>query len=166
MYDRPNLQELIDAARQHMEQAVIPAVQSDPKLYFQTLVAINVLKIAARELELGSSHAQAEWHGLDALDLPEGVSSEHPIPQPHGPMPQEPHALQDRLSERNQQLCQAIRRGEYDTEGRWGKLFAHVKVTTIAQLEVSNPRFLKNLAAEDGHPRAETSTSTHPRVEL
>lgn len=170
MYDRPNLQELIDAARLHLEQAVVPAVQSDPRLYFQTLVAINVLKIAERELRLGQSHAQAEWHGLNALEYPEtDTGSPTPAAQEppyHEPMPQDLHAVHESISKRNQNLSQAVRRGEYDAVERWNKLFAHVKVTTIAQLEVSNPRFLKNLAVEDGHPRTETSTSTHPRVEL
>jgi len=170
MYDRPNLRELIDAARLHLEQAIVPAVQADPRLYFQTLVAINVLKIAERELRLGQSHAQSEWRGLNALESPE-TDSGSPTPSLQQtanlePMPQDLHALHESLSRRNQNLSQAIRCGEYDAEERWGQLFAHVKVTTIAQLEVSNPRFLKNLAIEDGHPRTETSTSTHPRVEL
>jgi len=52
VYDRPDVSELIDAVRQHLEQQVIPAVKDDPKLYFQTLVAANVLKIAGRDLAL------------------------------------------------------------------------------------------------------------------
>ena len=59
MIDRPTLAELIDAARMHMETNVIPAVREDRKLYFRTLVAINVLKIAERELELAFVRALA-----------------------------------------------------------------------------------------------------------
>jgi hypothetical protein len=139
MYDRPHIHELIEAARLHLEQTIIPAVQGDGKLYFQTLVAINVLKIAERELELGQPHAQAEWHGLNALSTP------------NGPMPSDLNALRTSLQKRNETLSQAIRRGEYDESDRWEKLFAHVKVTTIAQLEVANPRFLKTLSTEDGN---------------
>jgi hypothetical protein len=154
MYDRPHLNELIEAARLHLEQAIIPSVQGDGRLYFQTLVAINVLKIAERELELGQVHAQAEWQGLNAL-----------APGPD-PLPTDLSSLHTKLEERNEMLSKAIRRGEYDDKEQWEKLFAHVKVTTIAQLEVANPRFLKALAVEDGTMRTATSTSTHPKVEL
>jgi hypothetical protein len=161
MYDRPHIHELIEAARLHLEQAIIPAVQGDATLYFQTLVAINVLKITERELELGYVHAQAAWHGLDALDLPTDTTDTTATS-----IPNDSKARRTRLQQRNQALSQAIRRGEYDDAERWEKLFAHVKVTTIAQLEVANPRFLKVLATEDGALRTARSTSTHPKVEL
>lgn len=137
MYDRPNTQELLDAARLHLEQNIIPAVKSDARLYFQTLVAINVLKIVRRELAFAPRHAAAEWASLNVL---EGVEAAPP---------HDLASLQAAISERNQQLCTAIRAGDYDTGEKRGNLLEHVKAVTIAQLEVANPKFLQTLLKED-----------------
>lgn len=139
MYDRPTLTELIDAARMHLETSVIPAVRADRKLYFQTLVAINVLKIATREITLAPQHAAAEWDSLNTL---ENINSAPPTHLAE---------LQAALAARNQALCEAIRAGEYDSPDRKAALFTHVMATSIAQLEVANPRFLQTLAAEDAN---------------
>lgn len=140
MYDRPNLEELIDAARMHMEDAVIPAVRADHKLYFQTLVAINVLKIAARELQLGAGHAEAEWQRLNDL-TGESLS-----------MPSHVAEIKSAIGERNTVLCAAIRGGAYDSDAGRRALFDHVRATTVEQLEVANPKFLAVLAQEDADP--------------
>lgn len=137
MYDRPSVNELIDAARMHLETAVIPAVRADRKLYFQTLVAINVLKIAGRELSLAPTHAIMEWAGLSVL---EAVDT---------PAPANLADLQAAINERNKTLCAAIRAGGYDDEQSQSLLLAHVMATTAAQLEVANPRLLQTMAAED-----------------
>ncbi|MBC8100104.1 MAG: hypothetical protein H7Y11_11725 [Armatimonadetes bacterium] len=137
MYDRPNLTELIDAARLHLEQQIIPAVRADPKLYFQTLVAINVLKIAMRELELAPAHAYAEWVGLNTLRGVEITPSA------------DVRQLQSELHSRNHLLCQQIRAGDYDAAEPSAALLQHIKMTTIAQLEAANPKFLQGLAKED-----------------
>jgi hypothetical protein len=136
MTDRPNAQELLDAARMHLEQNIVPVVRTDPRLYFQTLVAINVLKIVGRELMLGTDHAIAEWAGLntvEALDL---------APPTH------PHALTAALDARNQQLAADIRRGDYDTGEKQAMLLQHLKQVTIAQLEIANPKYLQTVFGE------------------
>ena len=137
MYDRPTVSELIDAARMHLESAVIPAVRADRKLYFQTLVAINVLKIAGRELALAPQQAETEWAGLNLLENRDA------------PAPANLTDLQAAIHERNKTLCAAIRAGEYDREQHQSLLLAHVMATTTAQLEVANPRLLQTMAAED-----------------
>lgn len=137
MYDRPTINELIDAARMHLETAIIPAVRADRKLYFQTLVAINVLKIAGRELALAPQYAEAEWAGLNRLENRDA------------PAPANLADLQAAIHERNKLLCAAIRAGDYDGEARQSPLLAHVIATTTAQLEVANPRLLQTMAAED-----------------
>lgn len=139
MIDRPTLAELIDAARMHMETNVIPAVREDRKLYFRTLVAINVLKIAERELELGAGHTSAAWERLNAV---EGVTT---------PIPQNEQALKDALHARHMALCARIRAGDYDS-GENQVLFEHLKATTVAQLEIANPKYLDRIAAEDADP--------------
>jgi hypothetical protein len=48
--DRPNAAELVEATREFLEREILPAF-TDPRLRFRTLVAINALGIAQRELE-------------------------------------------------------------------------------------------------------------------
>jgi hypothetical protein len=134
MYDRPTAAELIEAARQHIENAVIPVAKAtNHKLYFQTLVAINVMRIVERELALRGGHLRAEWSRLNMLLG--GV-----------PLPESSETLEAALSERNQQLCAAIRAGKYDADAA---LFEHLKATTLEQLEVANPKYFATLQAED-----------------
>jgi hypothetical protein len=141
MYDRPDLNELIEAARLHLEATIVPAVRDDARLYFQSLVAINVLKIAERELALAPAHSEAEWAGLNTLE-----ATAQAMP---GTLPERQQAISDR----NRRLCEAIRRGEYDDEAQKAALFVHLRATTSAALEVANPRFLKKLQQEDAGER-------------
>lgn len=136
MYDRPTAHELLDAARIHLEQNVIPAVRTDSKLYFQTLVAINVMKIVGREMTLGVNHAAAEWSGLNVL---EGVEM---------PAPASLSELQQAIQQRNAALCATIRQGEYDAGEKRSLLLQHLRMTTTAQLEVANPKFLQTVTGE------------------
>jgi hypothetical protein len=134
MYDRPTAAELIEAARLHLEQQVIPVAKAaHHKLYFQTLVAINVMKIVERELALSSGHRRAEWSRLNML-LGEQ------------PQPNDIATFDAALADRNAQLCTAIRAGAYDDNRA---VFSHLKATTSEQLEVANPKFLATLASED-----------------
>lgn len=140
MMDRPGAGELIDAARMHLEQAIIPAVRADRKLYFQTLVAINVLRIVERELELGPDHARAEWQRLNAL-LGEDET-----------MPETLTAIKEALRRRNAALSESIRAGDYDESAKRGELFAHLKASVIEQLLISNPRLLGTIQKEEADP--------------
>lgn len=129
MYDRPNLSELIDATRGHLEANVIPAIKGDAKLYFQTLVAINVLKVAERELALKWKHFHAEWSRLDALY---GTVT---------PIPPDPADAQSALDARIAILSDHIRIG-YFSDDQQAALLAHLLATTSDALEVANPKFL------------------------
>jgi hypothetical protein len=142
MYDRPTLAELLDAVRLHLETAVIPAVRGDRQLYFRTLVALNVLKIAGRELQMNAGHARNEWLRLNAV---EGADQ---------PMPNSEQALRDALMRRNASLCEDIRSGAYDAHRDRNRfaLFEHLKATALDQLTVANPRFLAKLREEDEEP--------------
>lgn len=134
MYDRPTAAELLQAARHHLESQVLPvARQANFKLYFQTLVANNVLKIVEREINLRETHLQAEWARLNMLL--ESVS-----------LPQTTDALENQLAQRNATLCQQIRAGEWDDSRA---MLEHLRATATEQLNVANPKFLKTLAAED-----------------
>ncbi len=137
MYDRPHADELLEAAWQHLEQFVAPALKSDRKLYFQTLVAINVLKVVAREQRCRPDHLRAQWNRLNAMqdvDLP---------------LPSEWDESLAALAIRNRELCYDIRAGRYDSDFLRETLYEHLYATTLEQLEVANPRYLQQLASEE-----------------
>lgn len=138
MYDRPTALELLEAACQHLEQHVIPALKGDRKLYFQTLVAVNVLKIVGRDLQEGLGFLIDEWARLNLL---EGVAM---------PLPEDPELYAEAIKDRNKALCAAIRLGEFTTPERRASLLDHLMVSLREQLAVANPRFLQSLAEEDG----------------
>ncbi len=150
MTDRPTLLELIEAVQIHLETQVIPAVKAEPKLYYQTLVAINVLKIAGRELKYGYEQTRAEWARLNALT---GVAL---------PLPPDPAAASAALAEREAWLYDAIRAGAFDEADRRSALLAHLLARAAGALEIANPRFLATLAEED---EARRHTEAHERGE-
>jgi hypothetical protein len=51
-HDRPTAAELVEATREFLETEILPTL-TDQRLRFRTLVAINALGIAQRELESG-----------------------------------------------------------------------------------------------------------------
>lgn len=135
MNAQPSLQDLIAAARIHMEGQVVPAVRADRKLYFQTLVAINVLKIAEREILLGPRCVAEAWQRLNVL---EGSDA---------PPPSDLSERQAQLQVRRAALCEAIRSGSYDAEAA---VLLEVLIADLRdQLSIDNPRFLAGLDAED-----------------
>lgn len=134
MYDRPAANELIQAARHHFETGILPLTrETHHKLYFQTLVAINVLKIVERELAHSSAHFRAEWSRLNMI-------------QGNMPLPESTPEQLAALEKRNADLCTAIRRGDHDTDSA---VFEHLRQCAIEQLEVANPKYLAMLRAED-----------------
>lgn len=137
MYDRPTIAELMDAIRNHLETQIIPAVHDDRKLYYQTLIAANLMKIIEREMQTGAEQLREEWTRLNFV---QGVDMLYPG---------DSNKVRDSLAERNRQLCEEIKAGRYDYQPKRAALSEHLLVTTRQQLEVSNPKFLETLAAED-----------------
>ena len=79
MIDRPTAPELVDAVREFLEGEVLPAID-DHRLKFRTLVAVNALAIAARELggdcgsePLSPEDARALAERIRAGDVPDDV---------------------------------------------------------------------------------------------
>lgn len=140
MNDRPTVTELLEAVRTHLESQIVPITQEDRKLYYQTLVAVNVLKIIERELQHGNEHLKEEWMRLNFV---QNVGT---------PFPDDVDAVLPSLAERNRKLCEEINAGRYDYMPGRAALFEHLLVTTRKQLEVANPRYLEALAAEDKKP--------------
>lgn len=137
MYDRPNITELLHAVRTHLEDQVIPTINSERKLYYQTLVAINVLRIVERELQTGQEPLRQEWQRLNFV---QGITT---------PFPEDEATGRATLAERNRRLCEEISAGRYDYMPQRAALFEHLMFTARAQLEIANPRFLQMLAEED-----------------
>ena len=135
MQDRPNAVELLVAVREHLEAALLPAI-NDQRLRFQTLVAANVLSIVERELALSANHAEAEWARLDAL-LHDQVQ-----------LPATASDVRTKLAERNRELCAQIEAGAWDDAAERTALLAHVQQTATEKLEIANPRFLARAMAE------------------
>ena len=78
MTDRPIAAELVEAVREFLEREVLPVVE-DGRLRFRTLVAINGLGIAQRELgsaeeDVLSAEQAAELAGrIRSGDVPDGA---------------------------------------------------------------------------------------------
>lgn len=136
MFDRPTLTELLEAAIGHFSTQVLPAVKSDPKLYFQTLVAVNVLTIAERELKQGADALRRAWADLNVL---EGDES---------PCPDDPAAARAEFDRRIAMLCERIRAGDHDGDGHDSPLYHFLLAQTIRALEISNPRLPGGIASE------------------
>ncbi|MBK9121942.1 MAG: hypothetical protein IPM16_02320 [Chloroflexi bacterium] len=126
MTDRPMLQELIDAVRHHIEAAVIPVVRGEPKLYFQTLVALNLLRVAAREIGAASELAKVESDVLSVL---------------MGDDERAPAALVPAL-------CASIRSGKFDRDEQFVAALHGLSQWVNAQLAVNNPALAKRMQEE------------------
>jgi len=72
-HDRPTPQELAEAVREFLQEEILP-ILDDHRLKFRTLVAINGLGIAERELEATAEPRQEDWElarRIRAGDVPE-----------------------------------------------------------------------------------------------
>jgi hypothetical protein len=110
----PSLPELVTAVREHLEREIQPAL-SGPAA-FHARVAINVLAIIERELELAPIAHEGELQRLRALLGEDG----------------DREAL-------NRELCRRLRAGDLDY--RDSTLLAHLRQTTIDRIGIDNPRY-------------------------
>jgi hypothetical protein len=77
MADRPTAPELVEAAREFLESEILPTLD-DHRLKFRTLVAMNALAIAGRELtnaepEPGDAELRELARRIRAGEPPEGA---------------------------------------------------------------------------------------------
>ncbi len=139
MYDQPNARDLLHAVWKHLEENVMPALTHDRTLYFQTLIAANLVGVVERELQYGAIHLKAQWNRLNAMqdvDLPQ---------------PGEWEEATEALKIRNRELCYDIRAGRYDDQFFKEVLYEHLLASTMEQLQVANPAHLQRLAQEDAY---------------
>ena len=73
LHDRPTPQELVEAVREFLEREILPTID-DHRLKFRTLVAINGLGIAERELWATAAPREQDWElarRIRAGDIPD-----------------------------------------------------------------------------------------------
>jgi DNA-binding response OmpR family regulator len=113
--DRPTAAELVAAVREFLERDVMAATEG--RVQFHTRVAVNVLNIVARELDLGPDLEPAEVARAVALLGHSGNA--------------------DTLE---RELATAIRSGVLDD--RADEVRAHVRSTVREKLLIANPAYL------------------------
>jgi hypothetical protein len=136
MSDRPDLAALLDAVRMHIETNVLPVIRPDPRLYFQTLVALNLLKLGQREITQGANLLRAEWSALNMLTGEEQV------------FPARDDEASQAIAARRAAVCKAIRSGEYDGPADSNRLAAYLEPVVTAQLALNNPGLADRMARE------------------
>ena len=114
--DRPTANDLVTAVREFLERDVMTATEG--RVQFHTRVAINVLNIVARELELGDGFAEQERSRAAALLGHDG-----------------------NVDELERELAAAIRSGAL-TDGPDHQVRAHVRATVKEKLLIANPGYL------------------------
>jgi hypothetical protein len=124
MQDRPTAVELLDALGAFMRDRSANARDRWERFQFQ--VAANSIAIIGRELQLEDAFMRDEWHGLDALLGVEAIPSEQP-------------AFVERLQQRNEELAERIRRGEFDGE-REAMLLPHIWETVVNKVRIASPK--------------------------
>jgi hypothetical protein len=115
LHDRPTATELVTAVREYLERAVMPSTEG--RVAFHARVAVNVLGMVERELELGAAQDAEEHERLVALLGRDGS-----------------------VRELTEMLASGIRDGSLDIP--WSDTVAAVRETVRAKLEVANPRYL------------------------
>jgi hypothetical protein len=121
--DRPTAPELLDALGTFMRDRAENARDRWERFQFQ--VATNSLAILKREAEMEEGFMRAEWQGLDRL-----LGEE--------PMPDRRDAMAGRINERNADLSERIRSGDFDGEAE-DRLLTHLWETVSNKVRIASP---------------------------
>ena len=124
MQDRPTATELLEAIERFLRNQ--SAAQQDRWLRFQLLVCANSLGIVRRELEQEERNVRGEWTGMDALV---GVAE----------MPGKLAEMVSVLRDRNGELCDRIRAGDFDDPSRERALLAFFASEVPARVRITAP---------------------------
>jgi hypothetical protein len=123
MQDRPTATELLEALGEFMRDRAENARDRWERFQFQ--VAANSLGILKRELEMEDGFRRAEWQGLDRLLDAEDI-------------PVEQASIARRLNERNTELAERIRRGDFDGDEE-DQLLPHLWETIVNKARIASP---------------------------
>ncbi len=127
--NRPTTAELLTAVREFLDGDVREAVAASD-VNFKLNIALNVLRLVEREVELGPRYEQAE-----VLELQQLLSSE-----------------ETSVAKLNEALCRRIREGVYDEEGSARELLLrHLRSATLNKLAIDNPSYstFRSLAGDN-----------------
>ena len=119
--DRPTASELVTAVREFLENDVMAATEG--RVQFHTRVAVNVLNMVARELNLSGDFTELERARAAALLGHDGDAREL-----------------------EQELATAIRAGALDD--RRDQVRDHVRATVREKLLIANPGYLPDPPAQ------------------
>jgi len=123
--DKPTAEELLEALAQFLEAEVIPAFEGRGR--FHAIVAANVARIVAREIQLAPEHAKREYAALcDLL----------------GKTPTDPAPTQATLAQLNAELCERIEDGAADRGDYRRKVLDFLRSAVAAKLAIDNPKML------------------------
>ncbi|MBN2284754.1 MAG: hypothetical protein JXO48_12775 [Deltaproteobacteria bacterium] len=111
---RPTTDELLEAVQEFLEKRIIKVLDSHRA--FHTRVAVNVLALVRRELQLGPLLSSQEHERLRTLLGTDGS-----------------------IAELNEELCRRLRDKSMDY--RDGVLFHHLYETTTGQVSIDNPEY-------------------------
>jgi hypothetical protein len=127
MQDRPTTAELLDAVREFLAAEILPIAEpAAGGLAFRVRVAMNLLRLAGRDLALGRELMDAEWRRLNRLL---GMAAPPPTPDA---------ALRQALLARRGALATRIRAG-WDAP----ELRAALSDGLREQLRIANPIYLE-----------------------
>ena len=116
MHDQPSVLELLQAVKSFIDESAAPQLKGHAA--FHARVASNALSTAMRDLEQRPNAAAQERDGLTELLGPsDGLS----------------------LDALNRSLSEKIKSGEMTVQTPG--LLAHLKQTTMAQVEIDQPRY-------------------------
>ena len=132
MRDRPNAADLLDIARETIEQKLLP--QLPPVQRYMGLMVANALANAQREVEAGEAPLNAELARLAKF-----YGEAPPVGDAHGL-----HTVLDRL---NRRLIADIRAGRRDGNAI---IAAHLLATMADAVRESNPKYLVRRPIEGG----------------
>jgi Domain of unknown function (DUF6285) len=126
MQDRPTASELLEALGTFMRDRAANARDRWERFQFQ--VAANSIAILKRETEMEDAFMRAEWEGLDRLL---GAAE----------IPDTPVEIAARINERNAELSERIRQGEFDGDAE-DRLLPHLWETVVNKVRVASPNEL------------------------
>lgn len=130
MQDRPTAIELLEAGAEFLEREIAPICEG--ALRYKARVTANVLRIVAREIDLGERYLREEAESLAALL---GEASE-------GALCGE-RALREEVMRLNHLLVERIRAGKTDSGAERSRLLEALRKIAVRKLEVANPRYLE-----------------------
>lgn len=126
MQDLPSATELLEAIAAFLQEDA--AEELSPRKRFFALVAANVARVVAREIELSPAQLDRECSQLwSLLGKPGQV-----------PAQGERRAL---ALELNRELCRRIRAGDADSEPWRSRVLVHLREQVLDKLAIANPGF-------------------------